>query len=235
MILALFRHQQTKQKAMKRFYLAILFFVLFLAGYSQKHIRLSFTGSPSLNWMNTNNSEASSGKVIPGYDFGLNGDLYFSADERYSLLTGLLISNVGGEMAFDGNTGFQFAGKEMPANSQIKYLLRYIEVPLSIKLKTDHFRRMAYWGQLGLSGMINIGSKGKSSNEVLKKTSINDEINLFNLAMNIGLGFDFDLGSSNSASVGLIFQNGLTDVTTDNAFSDKTIINSLKIKLGLIF
>jgi hypothetical protein len=27
----------------------------------------------------------------------------------------------------------------------------------------------------------------------------------------------------------------LTDVTTDNTFTDKTIINSLKIRLGLIF
>ena len=47
--------------------------------------------------------------------------------------------------------------------------------------------------------------------------------------------FDFDLGGSNSVSTGLIFQNGLMDVTTDNSFVDKTIINSLKLRVGLIF
>jgi len=47
---------------------------------------------------------------------------------------------------------------------------------------------------------------------------------------------DFDLGGNNSVTAGLIFQNGLVDVTTNNeAFADKTILNSLKIKIGLIF
>jgi hypothetical protein len=235
MILALLKLKQTKQKAMKRFILSVLFFALVLAGFCQKHIRLSFSGSPSVNWMNTNSLNADIGKIISGYDFGLNGDLYFSEDERYSILTGLLISNIGGEIAYHGKSDFQFAGITLPAESKIKYRLRYVEIPLSIKLKTDHFNRTAYWGQFGLSGMINIGSKGFTNDETLKKTSIHDEINTFNLAMNVGVGFDFDLGSSNSLSTGLIFQNGLIDVTTNNAFRDKTIINSLKLKIGLIF
>ena len=220
---------------MKRFILSVLFFASVLAGFSQKHIRLSFSGSPSVNWMSTNSLDADMEKMIPGYDFGVNGDLYFSADERYSLFTGLLISNIGGEIEYHGKSDFQFAGITLPAESKIKYRLRYVEIPLSIKLKTDQFRRTAYWGLFGLSGMINIGSKGFSTNDVLKKTSIHDEINPFNLAMNVGVGFDFDLGSSNSVSTGVIFQNGLIDVTTNNAFSDKTIINSLKLKIGLIF
>jgi hypothetical protein len=83
--------------------------------------------------------------------------------------------------------------------------------------------------------MINIDSKADSNNGTLKKASINDEVQLFNLAMIIGAGFDFDLGGSNAVTAGLVFQNGLMDVTTNNAFSDKTIINSLKLKIGLIF
>lgn len=226
---------QTKQKAMKQFILSFLFFTLISSGFSQKHIRLSFSGSPSINWMGTNNRDADTKNIIVGYDFGVNGDLYFSADERYSLFTGLLISNIGGEIGYHENSGFQFAGLTLPAESKIKYRLRYVEIPMSIKLKTDQFRRTSYWGLFGLSGMISIGSKGFSTDGTLKKASINDEINPFNLAMNVGAGFDFDLGSSNSVSAGLIFQNGLVDVTTNNAFNDKTIINSLKLKVGLIF
>ena len=220
---------------MKRFILSFLFFAVVLAGFSQKHVRLSFSGSPSVNWMGTNNSDADMGKMILGYDFGVNGDFYFSADERYSLFTGLLISNIGGQIGYHAKSDFQFAGVTLPAESQIKYRLRYVEIPMSIKLKTDQFRRTSYWGMFGLSGMINIGSKGSSIDETLKKTSIHDEINPFNLAMNVGAGFDFDLGSSNSVSAALIFQNGLIDVTTNNTFNDKTIINSLKLKIGLIF
>jgi len=214
--------------------LALLVF-LTISAYSQKNIQLSFTGSPSVNWMSTNNSDAQNGKSILGYDFGLNGDFYFSNNQRYSLLTGLQISNIGGEISFNRSSDFRFSGSTLPAISKIKYRLRYVEVPLAIKLKTDQFHRTKYWGQFGLATMINIDSRGDSNDGTLKKASINDEVQLFNLAMIIGAGFDFDLGGSNAVTAGLVFQNGLIDVTTDNTFADKTIINSLKLKIGLIF
>lgn len=220
---------------MKRFILFTFLVVQAIVGFSQKHIRLSFTGSPSVNWMSTNNSGAENGKIILGYDYGLSSDLYFSEDERYSILTGLQISNTGGEISYQTNSGFQFSGITFNGPSKIKYRLRYVEIPVGIKLKTDQFRRVRYWGMLGMSPMINIDAKGSSNNGALNKANINDEVNLFNLAMNIGLGFDFDLGGNNSATAGLIFQNGLIDVTTNNAFADKTVINSLKLKIGLIF
>ena len=60
-------------------------------------------------------------------------------------------------------------------------------------------------------------------------------MNLFNLSMVVGIGYDYDLGGNNAITTGLIFQNGLMDVTTDNYFDDKTIINSLKLRIGLLF
>jgi len=216
---------------MKRFIYTSLLLAVTISVFGQKHFRLSFAATPSVNWMNTNSHDADRRKSILGYDFGLNGDFYFSDDERYGLATGLLISNIGGQIAYAANSGFDFSGTTMPARSNIKYRLRYVEIPWTIKLKTDQFNRVRYWGIFGFSTMINIGATGESDNGLLKKSNINDEVNLFNLAMNVGLGYDYD----NAFSVGLIFQNGLIDVTTDNYFNDKTIINSLKLKLGLIF
>jgi len=220
---------------MKQIILTSLLVSLVIAGFSQKHVRLSFVGSPTVNWMNTSNSEAERKKSILGYDFGINGDFYFSEDERYSLLTGVEISNIGGEIAYRSNSDFQFAGKILPAQSKINYRLRYIEIPLAIRLKTEQFERVRYWGLFGFSTLLNIEAKGESSDGSLKKSNIGEEINPMNLAMSIGIGFDYDLSGSNSISTGLIFENGLIDVTTDNAFTDKTIINSLKLKIGLIF
>lgn len=220
---------------MKRLILSCFLIATVIIGYSQKHVRLSFVGDPSVNWMRTSNSSTENGKSTLGYDFGLNGDFYFSEDERYSLSTGIQISNTGGELSYHSNSNFRFSGSTLPAVSKIKYQIRYVEIPLAIKLRTDQFNRVKYWGVLGLSGMLKISSKGTSNDGTLKKANISDEVNLFNLAMNMGVGFDYDLGGSNSVTTGLIFQNGLMDVTTDNAFSDKTIINSLKLKIGLIF
>lgn len=221
---------------MKRYFLALLLFVGAVSGFGQKHIKLSFTGSPAINWMSTNNSVVESGNPIFGYDFGVNADFYFSEDERYSFLTGLLITNTGGELNYKNGSDFTFAGETLPASGNIKYKLRYVEIPLCLKLKTDQFTRISYWGQLGITTMINIDSKGFSDDGTLDKTNISDEINLFNLDMNLGIGFDYDLSGNNSFTTGIIFQNGLMDVTSDDdTFTDKTIINSLKLKIGVNF
>lgn len=220
---------------MKRITLFSIFFILALTSWSQTRLKLSFTGSPSVNWMRTDNQFADKEKIVLGYDFGLSGDIFFTENERYAINTGLQILNTGGAISYRTNEPFEFSGATLPPSTKIRYRLRYVEVPLTIKLKTDQFHRTRYWGQFGMSSMVNIGANGDSSDGTLKKDNIHDEINLFNLAMNVGLGFDFDLGSTNSLSVGLIFHNGLTDVTTDTYFTDKTIINSLKIRLGLIF
>jgi hypothetical protein len=220
---------------MKQFILSAFLIAISFYANSQNHVRLSFTGSPSVNWMRTNNPSADQGKSVLGYDFGLNGDFYFSEDERYSLSTGLLITNIGGQISYRGNPNYNFSGSILPDYTKIKYHLRYVEIPLDIKLKTNQFDRNRYWGQFGFSTMINIGAKGDSNEGTLNKSNINDEVNLFNLAMNVGVGYDFDLGGNNSFSAGIIFQNGLIDVTTDNDFTDNTIINSLKLRIGLIF
>ena len=220
---------------MKRITLFSIFFILALTSWSQTRLKLSFTGSPSVNWMRTDNQYADKEKIVLGYDFGLSGDIFFTENERYAINTGLQILNTGGAISYRTNAPFEFSGATLPPSTKIRYRLRYVEVPLTIKLKTDQFHRTRYWGQFGMSSMVNIGANGDSSDGTLKKDNIHDEINLFNLAMNVGLGFDFDLGSTNSLSVGLIFHNGLTDVTTDTYFTDKTIINSLKVRLGLIF
>ena len=221
---------------MKLITLLTVLMIYSISSWSQTRMQLSFSASPSLNWMNTDNRDVNREKVVLGYDFGLIGDIYFAESERYALQTGLLVLNTGGKISYRMNNNFNFSGVEMDPDADIRYRLRYLEVPFSIKLKTDEFHRAYYWGIFGLSGMVNIGARGDSDDGLLRKASIHDEVNLFNIAMNVGLGFDYDLGSSNSASVGLVFQNGLADVTTDSdALTDKTIINSLKVRLALIF
>jgi len=220
---------------MKRITLLAVLIAFSLGSWAQTRMQLAFTASPSINWLSSSGHEVNSQKAILGYDFGISGDLFFSENEHYSLLTGLQIINTGGKIGYSAKQDFPFSGATLPANTEIKYRLRYLEIPMSIKLKTNQFHRLYYWGLFGLSAMVNIGANGDSSDGTFKKDNIHDEVNMFNLAMNVGAGFDFDLGANNSFSAGLIFQNGLTDVTTNNYFNDKTVVNSLKLKLALIF
>lgn len=220
---------------MKQITFITLLMIFFLNSWGQTRMQLAFTASPSINWMNTNNRDVNREKIALGYDFGLLGDIFFTESDRYALQTGLMVVNSGGNLSYRKDNDFLFAGEQLKQNVDIKYRLRYLDIPFNIKLKTNEFHRAYYWGLFGLSGMVNIGARGDSDDGALLKSSIHDEVNLFNIGMNVGVGFDYDIGSSNSASIGLVFQNGLADVTTDNAFVDKTVLNSLKVRLALIF
>ena len=220
---------------MKRIFSAIAFLFVFSFLQAQPEVELSFTGSPSLNWMNSDEKHIEKGQAFLGYDFGINADFFMPGSEQYAFGTGILITNTGGELQFQTENDFSFAGEQLAPYTKVKYHIRYLEIPTVIKMKTSQFHRTTFWGQFGLSSMINIGAKGTSNDEILDKTNISDEVNMFNLALNVGLGFDFDLGGNNAVTAGLIFKNGFLDVTSNSDIADKTIINSLLLKLGVVF
>ncbi len=220
---------------MKKIAFTIILLSSILVASAQKSMVLSFTASPSLNWMSSDAAQISRGKTVAGFDFGVNADFYFDNDNRYAITTGLLVNNTGGELDFNYiNT--LFAGAIFPSGTSIQYHLQYLEVPLALKLNTSQRRRSSYWAQFGFNSYINIKAKGSSSDHVLDKSNINEEVGLFNLGMNIGVGTNYDLGGNNSLEIGLIYKNGFTDITTNEFIEDeKTTLNSLTLKLGLVF
>lgn len=216
----------------------LLAFVILVSqpAFSQRKTRLSFTGSPSINWLSSDMQGVESGKTTIGFDYGINADFFFDEENRYAFATGLLINNVRGNLRYYDDAGeIRFAGEKFTSGSQFRYRLKYVEVPLTIKLQTSQFRRWAYWGQFGFSSYVNIMAKGDSDDGLLDKHNIHDEVSLFNLALNIGVGSNFDLGSNNAVTIGLIYKNGFLDVTSNEQFDDKTTLNSVVLKLGLIF
>ena len=62
---------------MKRINLLIALIVFTLSSWAQSRMELAFTASPSINWMNTSNQFVNSQKAVLGYDFGINGDIFF--------------------------------------------------------------------------------------------------------------------------------------------------------------
>jgi hypothetical protein len=222
---------------MKKNLLFAFIFLAALPAVSQRRPSLSFTASPSINWLSSDEQGIETNKVRMGIDYGVNADFYFDDESKYAFATGLLISHTGGNLIYrhPNNEDISFSGEEFPSGTNFQYHLRYIEVPLAIKLKTSEFRRWRYWGQFGFSSFVNIQAKGSSSDGVLDKAGIHDEVNLFNLALNIGIGSNFDLGGNNALSMGILYKNGFLDVTSNETFSDRATLNSVVFKLGLLF
>jgi len=218
---------------MKRTVIFLSVLMISLSAFAQKiPVELSFTGAPSINWMNSGSNNAQRGHLEPGFNFGVNGDFFFNIHNTYAITTGLLYNHTGGEI--DYPSGVLMAGKTIHAGSSIRYRIHSLEIPLALKLRTVPFRRWTYWGQFGISNFINVDARASSSDGILYKSDINNNFKLFNIALNIGAGANFNLGAENSVIMGIVYKNGLLDQTKNN-IDNRTTLNSIQFKFGLIF
>ena len=226
---------------MKHLILSLIIFLLYVNSLNaqtttDRSVRLSFTINSSFNWMSSGETTISRKKMAAGTDFGINADFFFDTANRYAFATGLLVSSMGGEMTYNTNENFQFAKEEFQSGTSIRYRLHYLEIPTMLKLYTNQFDRWTYWTQFGLSNYINISAKADSNDGQLHRSDIDDEVKLFNMALNVGLGGQYDLGGGNAVIIGLIYNGGFTDITSGKHIPDeKMTLSSMKLKLALLF
>ncbi|TAJ14152.1 PorT family protein [Marinilabiliaceae bacterium JC017] len=206
-------------------FLVFLISVAFCQAQESSRNRLAFVLSPQLSWLNSDHSNISSDGNLSGYNFGLVWDRFF--DKNYALSTGLTINTTGGKLHYKEGTTMEIGGVEKEMDNAT-YRLKYIEVPFGLKLLTNDFRRARYYGQFGLFGQFNIKTNdghGKSMSE---------EVRFFDMGYHLGGGMEYSLGGDTYLMIGLLYNNGFLDVTS-NELSDKAVLHRLVFQFGIIF
>jgi hypothetical protein len=188
--------------------------------YSQEagRMRFTFVATPQISWIKSDNDMVDQKASRVGYNFGVIMDKFFG--ENYAFTTGITINSTGGKLNYQDD-------EENSYNQT--YQLKYLEIPLGIKLRSADFRRMNIYGRFGLSPQINIQANDNDDK------SISDEIRLFELGYHLGGGIEYAINSSNAIMFGILFNNGFTDVTKTENFDDKAILNRLVFEIGFIF
>lgn len=220
---------------MKSTFIAIL--LLFVTGsvFSQYApspnygFRLELTAHPTIGWVKP--QVGKSNGVALGFSYGLMGDFNFA--ENYSFATGLTITTINGKST-------QIITQETNPPTQIpyelKYKLQYIEVPLTLKLKTVKMNDIKWYGQFGLSNDFNIGAKqdsDASGKATTRDENISKTIKLYRAGLILGGGAEFDLSGNASIAAGLTYNNGFTDITTDK--SNNVRNHYIGINFGVFF
>jgi hypothetical protein len=154
-----------------------------------------------------------------GYNFGLLVDYFFG--DNYAITSGLTINTTGGKLEYlsSGNNTVE---------ARPRYNLRYIEIPMGLKLRSEDLKRMNIYGRFGLSPQLNIMAKDNDDN------GISDEVKLLDLGYHIGGGIEYSVGGKNALVFGLLFNNGFMDITS-SSYHDKAILNRLVFEFGFIF
>ncbi|MBP8823002.1 MAG: PorT family protein [Flavobacteriales bacterium] len=204
-------------------------------------VRFGIKVAPNFGFIKPDTKELKSDGARFGYTFGLMGDFMLGNNANYAFSTGLFLNNVGGK------TTFPVANQNLGAES--KY--QYIELPLTLKLKTNEIGYMTYYGQIGFGSAFNISAKSDkdtfdaTSGKVTRVTDedIMDHTQLFKASLIVGAGLEFNFSGNTSALIGVTYNNGFTNINKDQEILDaqgkKTELKAkqsyLELSLGVFF
>ncbi|WP_316842622.1 porin family protein [Pedobacter gandavensis] len=223
---------------MKNTYLTL--FLLLLTGqlFAQQGgspyygFRLGLTAHPTLGWVKPEVGKSEG--LAMGFSYGLLGDFNFA--ENYSFATGLTITTINGK-----STELNVKPYYTPADGgtvayDLRYRLQYIEVPLTIKLKTNKIGPLRWYGQFGISNDFNIGAKQNAQmagKKVENDRNISDYTRFYRAGMVVAAGGEYDLDDRTSVAIGLTFNNGLTNIVKDGDRRAKN--HYVGLNLGVFF
>lgn len=213
-----------KNKIMKKTTVLVMLLALVLGSFAQRDFQLGLHFSPNIGWAKPAeaNIEADGAKI--GYTFGVIGD--FNISDNYIFSTGIQLVNTGFTLVKpDAQTYIDGSGNEVPGygktTSEVR--LNYVEIPLTLKLRTNEIGYIKYFGQVGFGLGVNyramadeefsyttVTTQGATlSNE---DVDYNDEINLFRAALIIGAGAEYNLSGNTSLVFGVTYNNGFTNI-----------------------
>jgi len=199
--------------------LGLLLLTLPILKAQEGEYRFTLVLEPTISWMKSNNKSVSSGGSLPGYDVGVLFDYFFA--DNFGLATGITVNTAGGKLEYP------IYGE---ANKQKQtYRLKYLELPIGMKLRSDDLHRINIYGRFGFSPQINIKASDNNGN------NINNEVRLFDIGYHLGAGIEYSLGGRNALVLGLLLNNGFSDITKRSGIDDKSILNRLVFEFGFIF
>lgn len=200
---------------MKRILLASLLIMATTQVFSQ--VRLGLTAHPNFGFLKVENGKGNG--VSTGFSYGLMSDFEFA--ENYSFATGLTVTTINGKATILNYEPFSLLSSSTTNSAEydVKFKMQYIEIPLSVKLKTDENDGMKWYGQFGLTADIRIGARQdvKSGNIVYAEdTKATGSTKFLRAGMIIGGGMEYRLSGKTSLLTGLTYNNGLTNIAKNN-------------------
>lgn len=229
----------TNYTTMKQKTIVLLFLFLSVSSFSQ-NFKLGFQTSPHITWMSSTNSNIEQSANKLGIKYGLEADIYIAGYPRYCLNTGLFVSNYSFSGNYSTETPFYIGDHTFTPPVDLHFKLNYIAIPLNIKLRSEQFYRITFFGQFGLSNLFNISASVESSDvkfagDQLNKGLGNRSISFYNLQMIMGGGVEYDVGGNTAIVIGLQYENGLSDISKISPLNEKSIFNSARLALGVMF
>lgn len=198
-----------------------------------KKVRLGFTLTPNTGWLrfkDSNAGEANGGRF--GFSYGILGDFSLASNNNYYFSTAFALTTINGKASETANSPAGAVGNSV-------YKLQYIEVPLTLKLKSNPTASGRFYGQFGFGTGIKISAKrdftpGLTNSDAPAEdnANISSKVNIFRLGLIAGAGAEWNLDRNLAIQTGLTFNNGFTDIFDGRGNARNSY---LALNLGIFF
>lgn len=224
---------------MKQILTGLLLLILSSSAFAQNDFernygfRLGLAAYPTIGWVKPETGKSNGANL--GFAYGLLADFNFA--QNYSFSTGLTITTINGKSTeINPRPYYTGSADGNPTAYDLKYMLQYVEIPLTLKLKTEKMGLIRWYGQFGLSNDFNIGARQDvelNGVAVADDLHVRKNINFYRAGLIIGGGLEYDIARSTSVTTGLTFNNGFTDISGDNNRSVRN--HYVGINFGVFF
>lgn len=230
---------------MKKYIVAIVVLILFASALkaqeTSKPFNFSVRVGPNISWLKSNSDVADANGPIIGFSWGALFEIPLK--DNFSCVSGFNIHFAGGKISYTG------LNQSIAVIVDEQYTLKYLELPVILKLRTHEVNGYSYYGQLGLGTSFRLNSRVSRTFKAVPASSIpstfeRQELNSDNLtsfireSFIIGVGAQYSLQKNFKLFGGLNFNNGLTDILKKgpyNTSDPKVISNFIEINVGLYF
>mgnify|MGYP001067163386 CR=1 FL=1 len=190
---------------------------------SQK-LRMGLSLSPLISWFS---AEGDAGRVATdgvrfNIKYGLHIDTRLGSNPNYYFSTGLFVLNTGGKITHEYFREIPGTGNIQLTDRTASYRFNYVNIPLTMMLRTNEIGYITYFARVGFDAGFNIKAtadfEDNFDGEVI---TIEDEdasefAGLFRAGLHIEGGIEYNFSGSSRFMLSIEWNNGLNNIFDDD-------------------
>ena len=222
--------------------------------FAQGEFRFGLKGSSNFGWVGGTSKNIVNDGTTVAFGYGIMGDYYFKPN--YGISAEIMLSNIKSKFTITEPLVFNSVPGDTVNDLRYEYNIQYLDIPLTMKIRTKEIGDMTYFGQFGVSMGFALNAKTSIVSTGLPKfisdqepteyrvndaegdaftvNNFDDKVFLFRLPLIIGGGIEYKMAGSTSLQGGVRIANTFTDMFV----KDKTAIaknNYVALSIGVLF